>query len=126
MFNLNKDESDKKAREIDQLKLTVEQQIKEGLEVEAKLKVKVGEAERAIEKIKREKEEREERLKEDINRYKREKEDMEKRAKGMREEQRDWLDKQVDEIKGRLSKSEETKKQLQVDLHALQGKHDDA
>ena len=46
-------------------------------------------------------------LKEDIKRYKREKDDLDKRTRGLREEQREWLDKQIEEMKTRLSKSEE-------------------
>lgn len=126
MFNLNKDESTKKAREIEQLKLTIEQQIKESLEVEAKLKAKIGEGERQIEDMKRSKQDKEERLKGEASRYKKEKEEIEKRAKAMREEQREWVDKQIEEVKARLTKSEEAKKQLQIDLHTLQGKHDEA
>ena len=80
MFNLNKDESAKKAREIEQLKLTIEQQIKEGLEVEAKLKAKIGEAERHIEELKRSKQDKEERLRGEANRFKKEKEEIERRA----------------------------------------------
>ena len=45
MFNLNKDESIKKDREIEKLKLTIESQIKEGLDIETKLKVQLSEAE---------------------------------------------------------------------------------
>lgn len=38
MYNLNKDECQKRSLEVEELKLSVEQQIKESLEIEAKLK----------------------------------------------------------------------------------------